>query len=70
MKQGSILFSIFLSMAFSDTFTDSTQGLWIQIRLGENQFNFKSAQKTRNILVLKIIFADDTDFMARTYKDE
>ena len=30
---------------------------------------FKSAKKNRNILVHKIIFADDTAFIAHNYQD-
>ena len=73
VKPGCVLapasFSIFLSMVLFDAFTDSTQEIRIPSRLesGVNLFNasqFKSTKKTRNIPVQKLIFADDTTFMA------
>ena len=76
MKQGCVLdptpFPIILSIVLSDVYTDSTQGIWIQSRLEVNLFDasqFKSAIKTRNILVRVLIFNEDTTFVAHNHQN-
>ena len=46
--------------------------LWKRMDTGANLFNankFKSARKTRNILVHELIFTEDTAFVAQNYQD-
>ena len=58
---------MFLSIVLSDAFTDPTQGVWIHRGPEVNLFNacqFKSARKTRNVLIRKLMIVNDTTFKA------
>ena len=53
-------------------FTNSTQGVWIQTRPGADLFNikqFRSAIKTKHILVRELMYADDTAFLSHNHQD-
>ena len=76
VKQGCVLaptlFSIFLSVVLQHAFHDCNKGVWIQSRPGADLFNvnqYKSATKTRKILVRELMFADDTAFVAHSHDD-
>ena len=67
----STLFSIFLSMVLSDALTDSTYRVWIQSGMRASLFNasqFKAARKTRNVMVHKVMFANNTVFMSQNHQ--
>ena len=65
------IFSMFL-MYLSGAFTFQPRSMDIQDRQGTKLLNttqFKSTRKTRNVLVRKILFADDTAFLANNRQD-
>ena len=75
VKQSCVLnstpFSIFISMVLSDALTDSTYRVWIQSGMRANLFNasqFKAARKTRNVMVHKVMFANNTVFMSQNHQ--
>ena len=58
------------SMVLFEAFTNSARRIWIQGRSKTKLFNasqFKSARKIRDILLLKLMFTDDTTFVAHNY---
>ena len=76
VKQGCVLaptlFSLFLSKVLDCAFAGCNKGVTIQSRLGANLFNasqFKSTTRTKPMLVRKLMFADDTAFVAHSHED-
>ncbi len=76
VKQGCVLaptlFSIFLTVVLQHAFENCDIGVWIQSRPEADLFNvnqYKSATRTRKILVRELMFADDTAFVAHSHDD-
>ncbi|XP_067933389.1 uncharacterized protein [Watersipora subatra] len=74
VKQGCVLapslLSIFLSVVLQYNFENCDNGHWIQSRPRADMLNvdqYKSATKTRKILVEKLMFAYDTAFVAHIH---
>ena len=75
VKQGCVLapslFSIFLSAVLDKAYKLNNKGVYIQTRPGADLFNlnqFKAKRKTRQQLVRKLMFADDTALIAHSHE--
>ena len=66
------LFSIFLSAMLEEAFGDMWDGIYIQSRQNADLFtyaHFRADAKTRNILVRKLLFADDSALIAHSAEE-
>ena len=76
VKQGCLLaptlFSIFLSAMLEEAFGDMWDGIFIQSRQNADLFtdaHFRANTKTTNILVRKLLFADDSALIAHSAEE-
>ena len=76
VKQGCLLaltlFSIFLSTMLEEAFGDMWDGIYIQSRHNADLFtdaHFRAKTKTTNILVRKLLFADDSALIAHSAEE-